>query len=195
MQLRERRRERISRDTAQGTGHQFHRFLLGAVRTRKRHIGLQDHTFQHHSLSVKLLENRSPNLFTDFATTLQGVLTLHQHFRLYHGNQSAFLTQRGVSGQCLRVSLDTASARNPFAYRNHSAPFGETGAHLQILSQAAAQSVQALRDFLAQMKRQVFRADVDFYPGNDSRFLDHLNEGRAIVLPLADGLVVTGWSR
>jgi hypothetical protein len=67
---------------------------------------------------------------------------------------------------------------------------GEAPAHLKILGQAFAQAVQAFRDFLPGMTRQILRAEVDFDAGNDVRIADGPGKGSATILPLADGFVV-----
>ena len=73
---------------------------------------------------------------------------------------------------------------------NHRAPLGEAGAHLEVLREAVAQSVQTFGDLLSGMTRQVLRADVDLDAGNDARIGEDLDERRAIFRLLADRLVI-----
>ena len=73
---------------------------------------------------------------------------------------------------------------------DHRAPLGKTGSHLGVFSQAVAQAVQTFGDLLSGMTRQVLCTGVDFDAGNDSRIGDGLSKGSAIILLLADRLVV-----
>jgi hypothetical protein len=72
-----------------GVGHLVHRFLLGAGQSRKHHVGLQDHALQHHPLCVKLVENRSQDFLRYLTASLQGMLAVHEHFRLDDGTSPA----------------------------------------------------------------------------------------------------------
>ena len=173
-----------------GVGHLIHRFLLGAGRSRKHHVGLQDHALQRHPLRVKLVEDRPQDVLRHLAATLQGMLAVHEHFRLDDGDQSGFLAQRGIAGQRLRVGLDAASAGNAIAQGEHRAPLGETGTHLKVLLESKTQSVQTLGDFLSGMTGHVLGTDVNLDAGDDPRIGDDLDEGSAIFLLLADRLVV-----
>ena len=165
-----------------GVGHLVHRFLLGAGQSRKHHVGLQDHALQHHPLGVKLVEDGAQDFLGHLGAPLQGVLAVHEHFRLDDGDQSGFLAQRGVARQRLRVGLDAAPAGNAVAHGNHRAPLGKTGAHLRVLSQAVAQSVQTFGYLLSGMTGHVLCAGVNFDAGNDSRIDDGFDEGRAVFL-------------
>ena len=68
-----------------GGGYPVHRFLLGADQSRKHHVGLQDHTLQQYPLCVKLVENRSQDFLSYIKGALQGMLAIHEHFRLDDG--------------------------------------------------------------------------------------------------------------
>src|SRR4029078_6486793 len=64
------------------------------------------------------------------------------------------------------------------------------GAEPAILREALSQSIQALGDQLAGTERQRRRAFVDLDAGDRARGLDHLDQWRAVLGALADGLVV-----
>src|SRR5208337_4676503 len=166
------------------------RFLLGAGQSRKHHVGLEDHTLQRHPLCVKLVENRSQDFLRYLAAPLQAMLAVHEQFRLDDGDQSTFLARRGITSQSLRVGLDAASAGNAIAQGNHRAPLGKTGTHLKVLLEADTQSVQTFGYSLSGMTCQVLGTDVNFDAGNDSRIDEDFDKGSAIVLLLADRLVV-----
>ena len=121
---------------------------------------------------------------------LQGMLAVHQHFRLDDGDQSSLLAQRGIASQRLRVGLDATAAGNAIANRNHRAPLGKTGAHLRILGQPFSQAIQTFGYFLSGMTCQILRTGVDFDAGNDPGIGEDLNKRSAVVLLLADRLVV-----
>jgi len=57
------------------------------------------------------------------------------------------------------------------------APLGKTGAHLGILGQALAQTVQTLGDLLSWVTRHVLCTRVDLDAWNDSRIGDGLDKG------------------
>jgi hypothetical protein len=94
------RQERNSRNSGgdksqetphRGASHLVHRFLLGADPSRKHHVRLQYHAFLYHPLFVKLVENCSQDFLRDFATPLQGMPAVHEHFWFDNGDQTGFL--------------------------------------------------------------------------------------------------------
>src|SRR5271154_4295459 len=118
------------------------------------------------------------------------MVTVHEHLRLDDWDQSRFLTQGRITSQRMRVGLDATAAGNAVAYCDHRAPLGKARAHSKVLPEAVAQSIQTFGDFLSGITRQVLCAGVDFDAGNDSRIGEDFNKGSAILLLLADGLVV-----
>ncbi len=118
------------------------------------------------------------------------MLAVHEHFGLYDGYQSGFLTQGGIAGQRVRIGLDTTPAGNDIADGNHRAPLGKTGAHLREFSQAVAQSIQAFGYFLARVDSHIFRAAVDLDARNDTRVGYDFNKGSPIFPGLSDGLFI-----
>ncbi len=141
-------------------------------------------------MSVKLVENRSQDFLGYLAATLQGMLAVHEHFRLDDGDESGFLAQRGIASQRIRVGLDAASAGNAIAQGKHRAPLGKAGTHLKILLEADTQSVQTLGDFLSRVTGHVLGTDVNLDAGNDSRIDDDFDKGSAVFRLLADRFVV-----
>ena len=73
---------------------------------------------------------------------------------------------------------------------NHRAPFGKTRAHLKVFLEPVAQSVQTFGDFFAGMSSQVLGSGINFDAGNDSRISEDFEKRRAVLLLLADRLVV-----
>ena len=80
----------------------------------------------------------------------------------------------------------------PGADIDHGAPFGEARAQLVILLQALAQAVQAFGDRFAGTARQRLGAGIDLDAGNRAGGFDQLDQRRAVLGLLADGLVDTG---
>lgn len=93
-----------------GVGYLVHRFLILAGQSRKRHVGLQDHSLQRHTLSVQLVENCSLDFFRYLKAPLQGVLAVHEHFRLDDEDQSGFLAQRGFALLTLALRLRSSDS-------------------------------------------------------------------------------------
>ena len=118
------------------------------------------------------------------------MLAVHQHFRLDDGDQSGFLAQCGVPGQSLRIGLDASSAGNSSAEGDHRPPLGKARAHSGIFLEAVAQSVETFGYFLSRVTRHVLGAGIDLYAGYDAGVGNGLDKRSAILLPLADRLVV-----
>src|SRR5208283_1530125 len=102
----------------------------------------------------------------------------------------SFLAQGGIASQRLRVSLDASPAGDSIAYDNQRAPLDEMSAHLSIIRQAVAQSVQTFGYSLSGMTGHGLRPGIYFNAGDDPCIGDGFNKGSAIFLPLADRLVV-----
>src|SRR5208337_3129760 len=103
---------------------------------------------------------------------------------------SGFLAQGGIASQSLRVGLDATPTGKAIARGNHRAPLSKTGAYFKIFFKAVAQSVQTFGYFLSGVTCHVLCAGINFYAGYYPRLDDDLNEGSAIFLLLADGLVI-----
>src|ERR1035437_7934626 len=117
------------------------------------------------------------------------MLTIHEHFGFDNRHQSSLLAQCGVASKRMGVGLDTALAGNGIADGDPRPPLGKTGAHLKILLEAVAQTIQTFGDFLSRMTGQVLGSGIYFDAGNDGRFGKDFDEGRPIFLLLADGLI------
>ena len=78
----------------------------------------------------------------------------------------------------------------PGADVDHRAPLGELGAEPAIFDQPLAQPVEALGDHLAGRERQRLGALVDLDAGERAGLLDQLDQRRAVLGLLPDGLVV-----
>jgi len=117
------------------------------------------------------------------------MIAVHQHFGFNHGNKSGFLTQRGIAGQRLGISLHTASTGYAWANRDYCPPLGKTSSHFSVFFKALAQSVQTLGNFLARMTSQVLRACIDLDTGNDSGIDNDFKKRSAVLLGLTDCLV------
>lgn len=85
---------------------------FGAGRSRKHHIGLQEHPLQRHPLSVHVT----------WLHPLQSMRAVHEHIRLDDGDQSSFLARCGIASQCLRVKLNAAPVGKPNSDRNDGTP-------------------------------------------------------------------------
>ena len=72
-------------------GHLIHRRLFGTCRAGNHHVGLQNHSFQHHTLHKNLAEYRSLHFFRHFKAPLQRVIAIHQNFRLNNWNKICLL--------------------------------------------------------------------------------------------------------
>ena len=118
------------------------------------------------------------------------VVAVHQHFRLDDRHDVFLLAERGIARERVRVGHDAGVARDAGADVDHRAPFGELGAELAIFDEPLAQAVEALGDELAGAERQRLRALVDLDAGQRARLLDQLDQRRAVLGVLPDGLVV-----
>jgi len=85
-----------------------------------------------------MAENRSQYFLRQLATPFHGMFAAHEHFRLNDWNQPGFLTQCGVTSQCVCVGLNATPTGNPITHGNYGTPLGKSGAHLGILRQAVA---------------------------------------------------------
>ena len=81
-------------------------------------------------------------------------------------------------------------ARDAGADIDHRAPFGELRAELAIFDEPLAQAVEAFGDDFAGTERQRLGALVDLDAGNRAGLLDELDQRRAVLGVLPDGLVV-----
>ena len=142
------------------------------------------------SLCMELAEDFSQNLFCDLEAALQGVIAVHENFRLDNGHQSSFLAQCGIARQGLCVGRNAASAGNAVANGNHGTPLGEACAHAGVFSQPFAQSIQTFGNFFAGKPRQILGAQVDLDSRNNPRFHEGRGKRSAIFRLLADRLVV-----
>ena len=87
------------------------------------------------------------------------------------------------------VGLDATPAGKAIADDDYCAPLGKTRAHLKILLEPVAQSVQTFGDLLSRKTSQVLRASIHFDAGNDPRLGENFDKRRAVFLLLADRLV------
>src|SRR5208283_3305546 len=118
------------------------------------------------------------------------MLAVHEHFRLDDGDQTGFLRQGSIASQRMRIGFNTAPARNGIADGNNRAPLGKTGTHLRVLSQAGAQSIQALGYFLTWVTSHIFRAGVNLDTWHDTRIGYDFNKRSTIFPGLTDGLII-----
>src|SRR5665213_4014516 len=88
------------------------------------------------------------------------------------------------------IGFDATPAWKSIANRNHGAPFGKTGTHLKVFSEAVPQSIQTFRNLFAVMPCQLLGAPVDLDPGNNPRLDENLDKGSAIFLMLSNRFVV-----
>src|SRR5664280_2057001 len=88
------------------------------------------------------------------------------------------------------IGSDAAPAWQSIANRNHGAPFGKTGAHLKVFSEAVAQSVETFGHSFTGMRCQLLGSCVHFDSRSDSRLDENLDKGDAAFCLLTDRLVV-----
>ena len=107
------------------------------------------------------------------------------------GTMPSLLAQRGIAGERVRIGADAGVARHAvLADVDHRAPFGEFGAEPAIFGEPLAQAVEAFGDHFARAVRQRLDALVDLDAGQRAGLLDQLDQRRAVLGVLADGLVV-----
>ena len=114
---------------------------------------------------------------------------VHQHLGLDDRHDVGLLAKRGVAGERMGVRQDAGIARLVLADVDDGAPFRETRAERVIPFQPAGEAVEPLGDGLARAERQRLRPGIDLDAGNRARILDQLDERRAVLRLLADGLV------
>ena len=107
------------------------------------------------------------------------------------GTMSLLLAERGVARERMGVGADRGVARDAGADVDDRAPLGEPGAEPAILREPLAQAIEPFGDHLAGAERQRLGALVDLDAGRSQpACLDHLDQRRAVLGVLADGLVV-----
>src|SRR6185369_1132306 len=117
------------------------------------------------------------------------MVSIHQYFGLYDGDEIGFLTEGGVERKNCGVCLNTAGAWDPVANGDYSSPFGKARAHFAVFVQPVAKSVKAFGELFAGMSGHLFRARVDLDAGNDAGIGQSFCKERAVFLLLADCLV------
>jgi hypothetical protein len=128
-------------------------------------------------------------LLRDFEITLNGVRTIHKHFRFDDRHQIAFLAQRRVSGQGFRVCGDARARGNIIADCDDGAPFCEPRSQLPILRQPLAQAIQTLSNFFGGKICQRLCTFIHFNTGNDSLLFQRFNERATVTSLLPNRLV------
>ena len=117
-------------------------------------------------------------------------LAVHQHFRLDDRHDLRVLAQRGIARERMRVGDDAGIARDALADVDHRAPFREARALLVIFGEPVGELVEADGDEFARAIRQRLGAFVDLDAGDGAGLLDELDQRRAVLGLLPDGLVV-----
>ena len=118
------------------------------------------------------------------------VIAVHQHFRLDDRHDLRRLAERGIARQRMRVGADAGVGRNAGADVDHAAPFRKARALLVVFRQPVGELVEADGDHFARAVRQRLGALVDLDAGDRARLLDDLDQRRAVLGLLPDGLVV-----
>src|SRR6202035_2756718 len=127
----------------------------------------------------------------DLGAAVDVVAAVHQHFGLDDRHDARVLAQRRVTRERVRIGADAGIARHAvLADVDHRAPFGEFGAEPAIFAEPLAQAVEAFGDHFARAVRQRFYALVDLDAGQRAGLRDQLDQRRAVLGGLADGLVV-----
>ena len=120
-------------------------------------------------------------MFRNLATSLDAVSALHQHLRFYDRDQSGLLAQCRIAGQRMSVGFDASATGRAIADGKDRSPLGEARAHLHVLSQTRAQSIQPFGNLLAGAGGHRLRTYVHLDPGNDPLIGESFGEWRAIV--------------
>ena len=194
---------RQERDTGHGGGHAFfqhaqrllrdffHRSALTRLLAGDRHVRLEHHAFERDAVEEQRLEGFLEHPAGDLDAAVDIVAAVHQHFRLDDRHDAFALAQRGVAGERMRIGADAGVARHAvLADVDHRAPFGEFGAEPTIFGEPLAQAVEAFGDHFARAIRQRLDALVDLDAGQRARLRDQLDQRRAVLGVLADGLVI-----
>src|SRR5580700_4489071 len=91
----------------------------------------------------------------------------------------------------MRIGVDAGVARQAMlADIDHRAPLGELGAEPAIFGEPLAKPVEAFGDHFARAVRQRLDALVDLDAGQRARLRDQLDQRRAVLGVLANGLVI-----
>ena len=90
----------------------------------------------------------------------------------------------------MRVGHDAVVARHVRPDVDHRAPLGEFRAEPAVFDQPLAQTVEPLGDDLARTERQRLDSLVDLDTGQRAGLFDQLDQRRAVLGVLADGLVI-----
>ncbi len=115
---------------------------------------------------------------------------VHQHLGLDDRHDSRLLAERCVAGEGLGVGVDAVPGRGARADVDHRPPFGEARAEAIVLLEPLAEAVEALGDLLAGREGKVLGAGVDLDAGHRAGGLDQVDQRRAVLGLLSDGLVI-----
>src|SRR2546426_7553318 len=95
------------------------------------------------------LENEFQSHFGHFKVAFEGMVAIHEDFRLNNWNESSLLSESSKSCQRVGVGFEASAAGNIRADGDDGPPFGEARAELGVFGQALAQTIEAFGDFLA----------------------------------------------
>src|ERR1700761_3114398 len=109
----------------------------------------------------QLVEYRLQHRARDFLTALDRMTAVHQDFRLDDRHNVVFLTERGVTGQRVRIGLDGKRSWNPVGDVDARTPLRKTRAQLVVLDQALTQAIETFGDGLAFEAGQRLRTGID----------------------------------
>ena len=148
-------------DTGNGSGHSplegshgrlgdfVGRVLLGALRARADHVGLKEGSLKIQSVQL------APGIGGDQDTLSGGdgsreiVVAIHEDLWLNDGHKAVNLGDHSHAGEGLCVGLDGESGGHSLSNAEGTAPLGEAGAGLEVVSALLVQVVKTLGDGLA----------------------------------------------
>src|SRR5262249_23084752 len=126
----------------------------------------------------------------DHFAAIDVVIAVHQHLGLDDRNDIFVLTERRITRERVGIRFDAVVARNARADVDDGAPFGKPRAQAAVFRQPLAQPVEPFGDDLARAEGKRLRALVDFDAGYRASTVYQLDERRAVLCFLPDGLVI-----
>jgi hypothetical protein len=185
------RRGHVPAQAAQRRGrHLAYRRGLVTVVALDHHVGLEQHRLQRHRLLVQRIEHRLQHVAGDRLAALDGVIAVHQHFRLDNGHEPLFLAERGVAGKRVGVGGDAHPARVLVGDPQHRAPLGEPGAEPAVGGQPLAQAIEPLGHRLLGRAGERLGSHVHLHARQHALLGQHLRQRPAARGVLVDGLVL-----
>src|SRR4051794_30174283 len=151
--------------------------LVWTVIARHDHVGLEQQALARHALLEELAEDVVKRGHGGLVRAVDPVVAVHQHLGLHDRDQTGLLTQRGVSPQSMCVRPQAVARRDAVADGDHRPPLAEASAHLRILSEPVAQTVQALGDLLARRTGERLAPVSTLMPGITPRWASSTGNG------------------